>query len=157
MSVATKRLMKELNDIKNSVHSEISENISASPIDGNLFEWNAIIIGATDTPYEGGIFHIALSFPQTYPFTPPIVRFKTKIFHPNISESGEICLDILKYHWSPAYSIPHILLSIVSLLSDPNFDDPLNMDSSNLYKTNIDEYNSAYVGRLGSGLNNFAM
>lgn len=141
MSHAVKRLQKELSDMKNSVHKEISENVSAGPIDENdLFKWNATLIGPVETPYEGGVFKLNLVFPNDYPFHPPVVTFMTRIFHPNIHENGEICLDILKYHWSPAYSITNILLSIVSLLSDPNVEDPLNTVASNLYKTNKKQY-----------------
>jgi ubiquitin-conjugating enzyme E2 D/E len=141
MNVALKRIQKEIADMKYSIHKEISENISAGPIDSNnLLLWNAVIIGAVGTYYEGGIFRLKITFPKDYPFHPPVINFITKIFHPNIHENGDICLDILKNHWSPAYTISHTLLSIVSLLSDPNPDDPLNTDAAHLYKTNKQMY-----------------
>jgi ubiquitin-conjugating enzyme E2 D/E len=132
-----KRLRKEYEDLqKDSI-----PNLSAGPIDGNLFEWEAVILGPSGTPYEGGIFNLSISVPSNYPFKPPIVIFKTKIFHPNINSAGNICLDILKNQWSPALSIPKILLSICSLLSDPNPNDPLVPSIANLLKTNYEEYN----------------
>jgi ubiquitin-conjugating enzyme E2 D/E len=132
-----KRLTKEYMEIKKN---EIP-NLSANPINNNLFEWEAVILGPIGTPYEGGIFKLSISIPSKYPFKPPIVIFKTKIYHPNINNAGNICLDILKTQWSPALTISKILLSICSLLSDPNPNDPLVPEIANLLKTNIEVYN----------------
>jgi ubiquitin-conjugating enzyme E2 D/E len=99
-------------------------------------------MGPTESPYEGGIFFLNIHFPTDYPFKPPKVTFKTKVFHPNISGSGAICLDILKDQWSPALTISKVLLSICSLLDEPNPDDPLVVDIADLYKNNRDRYNA---------------
>ena len=132
-----KRLQKELHDIKKN---DIP-NLSAGPINDNLFEWDAVILGPVSTPYEGGVFNLNISIPSNYPFKPPIVIFKTKIYHPNINSSGSICLDILKNQWSPALTISKILLSICSLLSDPNPNDPLVPDIAYILKNNPEAYN----------------
>jgi ubiquitin-conjugating enzyme E2 D/E len=84
-----------------------------------------MIIGPTKTPYEGGMFRLKIYFPVDYPFKSPKVIFTTKIYHPNINSGGIICLDILKTQWSPALTISKVLLSICSLLNDPNPNDPL--------------------------------
>ena len=131
-----KRLQKELDDIKKN---DIP-NLSAGPINGNLFEWDAVILGPISTPYEGGVFNLNISIPSNYPFKPPIVIFKTKIYHPNINSSGSICLDILKNQWSPALTISKILLSICSLLSDPNPSDPLVPEIANILKNSPEIY-----------------
>jgi ubiquitin-conjugating enzyme E2 D/E len=132
-----KRLQKELLDMQ----KDATPNLSAGPINDNLFEWEAVILGPIGTPYEGGVFNLSISIPSNYPFKPPIVIFKTKIFHPNINSAGSICLDILKTQWSPALTISKILLSICSLLSDPNPNDPLVPDIANMLKNNLELYN----------------
>lgn len=130
-----KRLIKELENINN----DPLPFCSAEPIsESNLLEWKASIIGPNDTPYENGTFHLSISFSLDYPFKPPKILFITKIYHPNISSSGAICLDILKDSWSPALTINKILLSICSLLSDPNPNDPLMTDIAKLYINNFD-------------------
>jgi ubiquitin-conjugating enzyme E2 D/E len=132
-----KRLQKELLDMQ----KDDTPNLSAGPVNDNLFEWEAVILGPIGTPYEGGVFNLNISIPSNYPFKPPTVIFKTKIYHPNINSSGSICLDILKTQWSPALTISKILLSICSLLADPNPNDPLVPEIANLLKTNIEVYN----------------
>ena len=76
-------------------------NCSAGPVGDDIFHWEAILLGPTGTPYEGGSFHLDILFSQDYPFKPPKCKFTTRIYHPNINSSGGICLDILKDQWSP--------------------------------------------------------
>ena len=97
---------------------------------------NVLLLGPTGTPYEGGSFHLDILFSQDYPFKPPKCKFTTRIYHPNINSSGGICLDILKDQWSPALTISKVLLSICSLLNDPNPDDPLVPHIADEYKNN---------------------
>ena len=131
--MAQKRLAKELLDLK----KDCPEQISAGPVDdNNMFHWQAMIMGPGDSPYQGGVFFLDLQFPPDYPFKPPKCTFKTKVYHPNINSNGGICLDILKNQWSPALTTSKVLLSISSLLSDPNPDDPLVGEIAALYKQN---------------------
>ena len=130
--MSLRRINKELDDIIKDPPS----NCVAGPIGVNLFDWEATIIGPDDTPYEGGIFKLRINFPSDYPFKPPKIVFDTPIYHCNINSNGSICLDILKREWSPALTISKVLLSICSLLAEPNPDDPLVPEISKLYKKN---------------------
>merc|ERR1712216_400535 len=118
---AAKRIRKELAEIS----LEPPCNCSAGPKGDNLFEWVSTIVGPQDSPYAGGIFFLDISFPSDYPSKPPKVTFKTRIYHCNANSQGAICLDVLKDQWSPALTVSKVLLSICSLLTDPNPDDPL--------------------------------
>ncbi len=136
------------------LQSDPPSHITATPIDSNLYNLEATIIGPSETPYTNGIFKLELVIPEAYPYAPPKVRFITRIFHVNISQNGDICLDILKHKWTPALSIEGVLVSIQSLLSDANSADPLNHDAAELYRNNAEGYNSMasdYTRRYASG------
>ena len=125
-----RRIQRELEDL---IASPL-DTCTAGPVnEADLFLWEATLIGPKDSPYEGGLFQLGIVFPPNYPFKPPKVYFKTKVFHPNINAQGGICLDILKDQWSPALSIVKVLLSISSLLTDANPRDPLVPDLARLY------------------------
>ena len=128
--MALRRIKRELNELS----KDPPANCSAGPITQDVFKWRAFISGPTESPYENGLFHLNIVFPNDYPFKPPKVTFVTKIYHPNINSNGAICLDILKEQWSPALTIGKVLLSISSLLTDANPDDPLSPEVANLYK-----------------------
>jgi ubiquitin-conjugating enzyme E2 D len=123
------RIKKEQEDlVKNA-----PVNCSAGPLADDMFSWQATIMGPDNSPYAGGVFYLKIDFPSDYPFKPPKVVFLTKIYHCNINTSGGICLDILKNAWSPALTISKVLLSICSLLDDPNPDDPLEPAIADIY------------------------
>ena len=107
---------------------------TAGPIhESDMTKWQATLTGPTGTPYEGGIFRLSISFPRDYPFKPPKIRFLTKVYHCNVSTTGSICLDILKDQWSPVLTVPKVLISILSLLDDPEPSDPLVPEIAELY------------------------
>ena len=129
----TKRIQKELGDMANDPPS----NCTAGPSGDSIFHWVATIMGPKDSPYEDGVFYLDIFFPTSYPFKPPKLNFKTKIWHPNISHaSGAICLDILQSQWSPALTISKVLISICSMLTDPNPKDPLVPEIAHQYVNN---------------------
>jgi ubiquitin-conjugating enzyme E2 D/E len=131
------RIQKELSLLM----KDPPDNCSAGPVDDDIFHWEGTIMGPTETVYEGGVFNLDIQFPKNYPFKPPKVRFITKIYHPNINSGGFICLDIFKDNWSPALTISKVLLSICSLLTDPNPDDPLVVDIADEYVNDREKYN----------------
>ena len=118
---SAKRITKELAEIS----LDPPANCSAAPKEDDLYQWVSQVMGPEGSPYEGGLFFLNIDFPKEYPFKPPKVTFKTKVYHCNINSQGGICLDILKDNWSPALTISKVLLSITSLLNDPNPADPL--------------------------------
>lgn len=125
------RIKRELEDIT----MDPPANCSAGVIDEDLYNWRATILGPDDSAYSGGVFNVNINFPEDYPFNAPKISFITKIYHPNINRNGSICLDILKDQWSPALTIAKVLISICSMLTDPNPDDPLEPRIARLYKT----------------------
>lgn len=127
-----RRLQAELKEMNTNPPT----NCSAGPINDNMTQWQATIMGPEGSPYHGGIFNLKIDFPENYPFKPPKVMFTTKIYHCNINSSGGICLDILKNQWSPALTISKVLLSICSLMDDPNPNDPLVSEIAELLRTN---------------------
>lgn len=138
VTMASRRIQKEHEDLQ----KDAPENCSAGPRGDNLYVWDAMIMGPSDSPFSGGIFKLEIHFPVNYPFKPPKVVFLTKIYHPNINSNGSICLDILKDQWSPALTINKVLLSICSLLTDPNPKDPLVADIARQYEQKRDEYDA---------------
>jgi len=134
--MASKRIQKELQDIGKDPPS----SCSAGPVGEDLFHWQATIMGPSDSPFQGGVFFLNIHFPSDYPFKPPKVSFTTRIYHPNVNSNGSICLDILNAQWSPALTISKVVLSICSLLTDPNPDDPLVPEIARIYKTDRVKY-----------------
>ncbi|GAB5360343.1 hypothetical protein AAMO2058_000619400 [Amorphochlora amoebiformis] len=131
--IAIKRISEELRMLSRDPPA----NCSAGPkTDADLFNWQATLMGPPNSPYDGGLFFLDISFPDDYPFKPPTIKFQTRIYHCNINSRGEICLDTLQNNWSPVLSLSKVLLSISSLLTDPNPDDPLVPDIAKLFRDN---------------------
>lgn len=113
----------------------------------NLFEWEVAIFGPPDTLYQGGYFKAHMKFPPDYPYSPPSIRFLTKVWHPNVYENGDLCISILHppvddpqsgelpcERWNPTQNVRTILLSVISLLNEPNTFSPANVDASVMYR-----------------------
>ena len=137
MSTLTlKRLNKELSQAM----ANIIPGITIEKPD-NIMVWYATINGPKDTPYENGIFKIRIRFNDEYPVKAPSVDFIVPIYHPNIYRDGKICVDILQSEWSPTQNVSTILLSIMSLLADPNPASPANREAAELYIKDKNAYN----------------
>ncbi|XP_076919148.1 uncharacterized protein LOC143579854 isoform X1 [Bidens hawaiensis] len=130
----TQRLQKELMALMMSGDL----GVSAFPKGESIFTWIGTIEGGKGTMYEGLSYKLSLQFPLDYPFKPPQVKFETVCFHPNIDQFGNICLDILQDKWSAAYDCRTILLSIQSLLGEPNIESPLNSSAASLWSNQED-------------------
>ncbi|XP_039487821.1 NEDD8-conjugating enzyme Ubc12 [Drosophila santomea] len=126
------RLRREISEFA----SDQTEGCKVEMVGENLFHWVATIPGPSETVYEGGLFRVEIVFPRNYPFQPPYVAFLTKTYHCNIAFSGRLCLDILSSKWSPALSVSKVLISIMSLLADPNPDDPMEVGVADVFRRN---------------------
>lgn len=142
-TVAIRTLNLELKKIQ----EEPVEGFIVSTNDDNLFHWKVAIFGPPDTLYQGGYFKAEMKFPYDYPYAPPSFRFLTKMWHPNIYDSGDVCISILhppvddprsgelaSERWNPTQSVRTILLSVISLLNEPNTFSPANVDASVMYR-----------------------
>ncbi|KRK02102.1 ubiquitin-conjugating enzyme E2 R2 isoform X2 [Drosophila yakuba] len=125
--------------------------------DDNLFEWEVAIFGPPDTLYQGGYFKAHMKFPHDYPYSPPSIRFLTKVWHPNVYENGDLCISILHppvddpqsgelpcERWNPTQNVRTILLSVISLLNEPNTFSPANVDASVMYRRWRDSQDNEY-------------
>ena len=134
---ARRRLMRDFKRIT----SDPPTGVSATPDESDIMKWDAVIFGPEGTVWEGGVFTLKMVFTEEYPMMPPKVTFHTKVFHPNVYSNGDICLDILKNQWSPAFDVGMLLVSIQSLLADPNPASAANADAASLYAKNRAAYN----------------
>jgi len=149
-SSSIKRLMAEYRQL--SVNPP--DGIIAGPKnEDNYFVWEALILGPEGTAYEGGVFKTSLSFPKDYPMNPPKMKFVSEVFHPNVYPDGRVCISILhapgddptgyetsKERWSPVQSIEKILLSVMSMLAEPNIESSANVDASKMFRDDLKQY-----------------
>jgi ubiquitin-conjugating enzyme E2 C len=134
---ASKRLQRELMELMMQSGGGGKEGISAFPETDNLFRWIGTIEGPKETIYEGLKFKLTLDFTAKYPYVAPVVQFMTTCFHPNIDSEGNICLDILKDKWTALYDVRTVLLSIQSLLNEPNLESPLDPMAASLWSKQV--------------------
>ncbi|KAI9765505.1 MAG: Ubiquitin-conjugating enzyme E2 7 [Geoglossum simile] len=161
-ATASRRLMHEYR----ALTIDSPDGITAGPIDeDNVFEWEAMIQGPEETPFEGGIFPATLTFPRDYPLSPPSMRFTCEVFHPNVYPSGLVCISILhppgddpnhyeqaSERWSPIQSVEKILISVMSMLAEPNDESPANVEAAKMWRERRGEYESLVREKVRRGL-----
>lgn len=129
--------------------------LSVGLIDEDLFRWRLCFQGPENTPFEGGLYEASLTFPNDFPQMPPKMVFKTEMFHPNSTRShnsvyptGEVCISILhppfedpmnpqeklEEKWNPILTMEAVIMSVTSMLVDPNIDSPANVDAAKMFK-----------------------
>lgn len=142
------RQFKDLTDPKKGIpsfHIELD--------DDNIFLWNVgVMVLNPESLYHGGYFKGQMRFPQDFPFSPPSFRFTPALYHPNVYRDGRLCISILHQGgdptsdepesetWSPAQTVESVLISIISLLDDPNGNSPANIDASVEFRKNYNVY-----------------
>lgn len=126
--------------------------------ESDLFNWEVAIFGPPGTPYEGGYFKANMKFPKDYPFSPPSLRFISKMYHPNIYDNGDLCISILHppsadpysdelacERWNPTQNVRTILISVISLLNEPNISSPANVDAAVMFRRFKEQNDGDYM------------
>ena len=127
---ASRSLMKELEEIR-KCGIKIFRNIQVD--EANLLTWQGLIV-PDNPPYDKGAFRIEINFPAEYPFKPPKITFRTKIYHPNIDEKGQVCLPVISAeNWKPATKTDQVIQSLIALVNDPQPEHPLRADLAEEY------------------------
>jgi len=149
-----KRIAKELEECTKTPPAGTKISLVS---DADLFHWDIVMDGPSNSVFAGGKYKILLTLPSEYPFKPPTVSFKTKIYHPNVSndDKGYICLSLAKPDtWKPPNRIKAILEECRNLLITPNIDDPVEASIADIYKNNRKEYEKTakdWVKKYASG------
>lgn len=152
-TIIVKRLNNEIK--KNS--KKLPYGIEVYPDENDIFVWKATITGGKDTYYEGLKFDLIINIIDSYPKNPPIVKFITSVYHPNIDiKTGGICLTTLGSGWSPALTIVKLLVSIQSLLAEPNSDHGLNPGACSLYLKDKDKFKKTVLDHHNKKLKTLA-
>ncbi|EKG04734.1 ubiquitin-conjugating enzyme protein, putative [Trypanosoma cruzi] len=125
----------------------------------DLFTWTVWFAGPEGTPYAPGIYRAELRFPKEFPMEPPMFKVLSSFWHPNVYADGKVCISILHppgedemnkeetamMRWTPIQTISSVLLSVVSLLSDPDPKDagaPANVSALVQYRKDRAAFNS---------------
>jgi ubiquitin-protein ligase len=145
---AAVRIKKEMMAFRSAQHALMRFE---SLVHDRLDRWFVILRGPPDSSYEGGSFRVLVRFPDNYPMDPPSVQFIGEFFHPNVYRDGKVCLSTLQMsvpkdvrsevdvarargasNWTPALDVESVFISVVSLLADPNPNDPANLDAAKM-------------------------
>ncbi|KAI1178756.1 ubiquitin-conjugating enzyme [Nemania sp. FL0916] len=133
---AAGRLVKELDIWGKEAPTEVGIERLGPASDEELLRWEAVINGrGIGGGYDEGRWLLAIDIPPTYPHAPPKMWFRTEVVHANVGlRDGEICMDLLKEAWTPAYSVLQCVREVRLLLAYPAVDSPLNVDVAALLR-----------------------
>jgi ubiquitin-protein ligase len=147
-SGAALRLSREYAKLK----TDPIDNVTFQVDENNILNWTFTLLGPHESPYEGGQYNGIIKFPSEYPNKPPMVKFTSKIFHPNVHEDGKVCISILHEgndvtgyeheleRWRQIQNVRTVFLSIISLLNDPNPESAANIDAAKLFREDLKSY-----------------
>ncbi|KAI9825725.1 MAG: Ubiquitin-conjugating enzyme E2 7 [Phylliscum demangeonii] len=161
-ATAQKRLLTEYKNLT----TDSPEGIVAGPRhEDDLFNWDCLIQGPEGTPFEGGIFPATMTFPKDYPLAPPTMKFECDMWHPNVYPTGVVCISILhppgddpnhyehaSERWSPIQSVEKILISVMSMLAEPNDESPANVEAAKMWRERRQEYEKMVRANVRKGL-----
>mmetsp|Transcript_104628 Transcript_104628/g.337351 ORF Transcript_104628/g.337351 Transcript_104628/m.337351 type:complete len:176 (+) Transcript_104628:58-585(+) len=143
----SKRLAKDVAALQDKALAK--DGIALEMLGSDPQSFTALIAGPVHSAYCGGVFRLGVQVPDDYPLSPPQMKFLTRIWHPNVSTDGTICLDTLRLQWSPRLTLEKTLLSVLALLSDPNPDHGLNSDALALYRANRKAFDAKVRSQIG--------
>jgi len=141
----TELLRRQLNELAKNPIEFFSVGLTD---ESNVYDWELLLIGPDETIYEGGFFKARLVFPPDFPNMPPTMTFISDMWHPNVYEDGRVCISILHppgedamnsqesadERWRPILGVEQILISVISMLSDPNDESPANLDAAVMWR-----------------------
>mmetsp|Transcript_19151 Transcript_19151/g.39881 ORF Transcript_19151/g.39881 Transcript_19151/m.39881 type:complete len:170 (+) Transcript_19151:64-573(+) len=141
-------LRRQLADLSRNPPDTFSVGL---PDDNNIYEWDIMLMGPESTLYEGGFFKAKLKFPSDFPNMPPEMTFVSDMWHPNVYEGGKVCISILHppgedaynsqesadERWRPILGVEQIIISVISMLSDPNDESPANLDAAVQWRNDL--------------------
>lgn len=136
-STTETRIKKE---IKMVIKNKSKEIIIQPCVDDDIYKWKAIMRPSETSLYRDTELELVVYIPENYPYAPPKIAFITPLYHPNINSSGNICISTLSKDWSPALTIEKTLMSIMSMLDEPNPSDPLRPDAAELFLCDKEAY-----------------
>jgi len=155
-NIALQRIQRDFKEIAKN-EKALEGMIRVDMVGESLYKLLGQVRGPPGTSYEGGTYTIDVEIPDTYPFHPPKMKFVTKIWHPNISsQTGAICLDILKDQWAASMTLRTVFLSLQALLCTPEPDDPQDavvakqfVTQPELFKKTARHWAQVYAGASG--------
>eukprot|EP00826_Nyctotherus_ovalis_P004100 TRINITY_DN1084_c0_g2_i3.p1 TRINITY_DN1084_c0_g2~~TRINITY_DN1084_c0_g2_i3.p1 ORF type:complete len:169 (+),score=53.80 TRINITY_DN1084_c0_g2_i3:53-559(+) len=150
-SFSALRLANELKALQQGTDQGFSVGLRS---ESNIYVWDICFEGPSGSLYQGGFYKAELVFPSTYPNEPPVMRFLTEMWHPNIYPDGKVCISILhspgtdplnpqelaEERWRPILGVEAITVSVISMLGDPNLSSPANVDAAKQYKEHYEDY-----------------